>query len=580
MNYHYSLGDDVSIQLLGERPLITIRLRDLDKEVLSTSGNLSEAIQKYMNVSSLDELERWFPKAVMLLDGYDELCMIEGINVNHEMLLYDLYRADLMGFHFVITTRPKFISLGVDIPSQYISLLHFDSEQRECWLERYTSDKYCAQSIDNLVYNYIKDIDDDTTSCICDTPMTLYMLAAKKSSSSYLTNNWALYHHIFYEELSETEYNKMFPNSTRKYSHDIRILKDVLYRVSEEIAFRMYEKGNRSFYLSESELAQIVNDLSNQIPLLKDANMQMIAKRCYALCCYWKANSDQGVVEFLHNNIRDFFLAEKIYREMDQITYNLSVNEETISCYKVFITKLCTMFQYGVLETKVTEFIYLRAKYKLEKGEFDFSQYEYQNKLIKGIIVHLSRNSIVETGVLEVKLGLNLIQRITNILTCTVQVYRHIYEVNLKESEKIEWIAEKMEESSILQSLFKPIFCQVPVTITNDFMITLGSRGCFNGMDFRSYDLRNIGFQNSDIRNADFSNGILCGCDFSNARLDGTKFTNADIHYSSLQGASLNFCDMTGADLRGTELPDGFVSIEQNEQVEHLKDMEIVGLKI
>lgn len=37
---------------------------------------------------------------------------------------------------------------------------------------------------------------------------------------------------------------------------------------------------------------------------------------------------------------------------------------------------------------------------------------------------------------------------------------------------------------------------------------------------------------------------------------------------------------MTGADLRGTELPDGFVSMDQDEQVKHLKALQIIGLKI
>lgn len=584
MNYHYSIGDEVAVQLFGKRPLLTIRLRDLDKKDIADSGSLTSAIRKYMNLSSLDQMERLFPNAVMLLDGFDELCMIEGIGFDHENLIYDLYKKNLKGFHFIITTRPKFIRFGINLPSVYISLNHFDSDQRNIWLDKYTSAEYCAQAMDKTVYDYIKDIDDDTSSCICDTPMTLYMLAAKKGATEFLENNWALYHHIFYEELSETEYNKMFPNPDREYSHDISKLRDVLYQVSEEIAYRMYKNNNRSFYLHDNELLEIVEGLSNQIPVLKHANMKDISSHCYALCCYWKANFDRGVVEFLHNNIRDFFLAEKIYREMDAITQQIRDAEEIDydrPFCKMITNKLCSLFQYGVLETKVTEFLLLRAKYQAENNISDFAQYEYEYRLITNIISFISDKGITWSGVLAKEDPINPVQKITNILTCTIQLYRHIYEVYLKEPELIHWQKESpFETHNMFTFLFKSIFCQVPVTISSNYMITLGSRGYFNNINFNSCDLRNIGFQGSHIENANLSDTILCGCDFSNAILDGSNFTNADIHYASLEGASLKGCDMTGADLRGTELPDGFMSTDQAEQVEHLKSMRIDRLKV
>ena len=581
MNYLFSFGDESTLQFFSSRPLLTIRLRDLDKKDISENNSLSSAIRKYMNLSSLDELERLFPEAIMLLDGFDELCMIEGKGIDHTMLLYDLYKKNLKGFQFIVTTRPKFISYALEIPSQIMSLEHFDAEQREIWLNHYTSEEYCAQTISDAVYSYVKSIDDETDSCICDTPLTLYMLAAKKEASIFFENNWVLYHHIFWEELSETEYNKMFPDPDRKYSHDISMLRDVLYQVSEEIAYQMYKKENKSFYLSDDELSEIIRKLGNKIPVLKHANMQEIAERCYALCCYWKADSDRGVVEFLHNNIRDFFLAEKIYRDMNEVVKCIKENRTNEPGYIQIINKLCSLFQYGLLETKVVEFVYLRAKNKAEENELDFAQYEYQNQLITRIVAYLSSsNFVIDSNILTEKPIANLVQKITNILACMVQLYRNIYEAYLKKPELIRWVAESPISNNILISLFKPIFCQVPVTITSDYAITLGSRGYFNAMNFKSCDLRNIGFQGSQITIAKFSDTILCGCDFSYAILDGTDFTNADLHYASLEGASLKNCDMTGADLRGTELPDGFMSADQDEQVEHLKSLHIAGLRI
>lgn len=498
MNYHYSLGDEIATRLFGNRPLLTIRLRDLDKKDIAEKASLTTAICRYMNLCSLNELETLFPRAVMLLDGFDELCMIEGMQNQHEMLIYDLCRKDLNGFQFIVTTRPKFISREIDIPSKHIFLEHFDSEQRKTWLEYYTSAEYCAQTMDEEIYEYIKNIDDDTASCICDTPMTLYMLAAKSGTAMFLDNNWALYYHIFYEELSETEYNKMFPNPDRKYHHDIRKLRDALYQISEEIAYQMYREENRTFYLSDNELSDIIQNLSVKIPILKQANMQEVAERCYALCCYWKANSERGAVEFLHNNIRDFFLAEKIYREMNELALYLKANQN-VDCCTLITNKLCSLFQYGELDTKVSEFIFLRAKCNVEKNVFDFAKYEYENEWIAQIIAEMSRSGIMNSGVLNEKLFINPIQRISNIVKCTVQLYRHIYEVHLKETERIHWFPSTSIRSNILEDLFDQAFCQVPVTISSGYMFTLGSRGHFNNMDLGRRDLRYIGFKGSSI---------------------------------------------------------------------------------
>lgn len=587
MNYHYALQDDISDKLFGDRPLITIRLRDLDKDYISKDHSLSQAILNYMNVSSLDVLERLFPKAIMVLDGFDELCMIEGMENEHDYLLYDLFRKHLADFQFIVTSRPKFIKHNINLPSLQIYLQHFDAEQREKWLEHYTSTEYCGQNIDESVKTYIQNIDEEGSSCICDTPMTLYMLAAKKDSRLYLDNNWALYNHIFMEELSETEYNKMFPDPNRNYAHDINRLSSVIYQISEEIAYHMYKKQNQRFYLSDQELSDIITELSEHNPILKQVNIQDIAERCYALCCYWKPNSDRGAVEFLHNNIRDFFLAERIYRKMNDITEYASKNYGEADQHKVIAKKLCLLFPYAILETKVTEFLYLRAKYNAERNQTDFSTYEYQNKMVGGLLTYLTYSGIIESNVFACMSKNDPIQTIINIITCTAQTYRHVYEAHLRNNELIYWFgtsgrdgAKTITYNSMLITLFKQVFSLVPVTPSFDHTITMASRGYFCLISLLGSDLRNIGFQHSNLTSTNFSNSILCGCDFSHADLRFSDLSNADIHYACLTHALLDGCNMTGADLRGTELPDGFCSMDQNEQVEHLKSLNIPDLII
>lgn len=136
-----------------------------------------------------------------------------------------------------------------------------------------------------------------------------------------------------------------------------------------------------------------------------------------------------------------------------------------------------------------------------------------------------------------------------------------------------------VNKNGMLAQTFHSIFCQVPVTLDSESMLTMASRGEFSEVDFSSCDLRNIGFQRSHFVNAKFENAILIGCDFSDTVLTGADFTNADMHYSKLLEAEMDYCILTGLDLRGTDLPDGSCDIDQEEQIKHLKSLNIQGCR-
>ena len=366
----------------------------------------------------------------------------------------------------------------------------------------------------------------------------------------------------------------MIPDPERNYAHEVQVLKDVLYQISEELAYNMYKEGNQRFYLTEESLSGIIENLSKENPILRQLGMREIAQHCYALCCYWKANTEQGAVEFLHNNIRDFFLAEKIFRELNKL-----------ACkgrdFKIAdaIEKFAQLFKYGTLETKVTEFIYLRALYNKENMNSDFGSYEYKHKNMPAIICGVAGADIMIEKILNKELELPPVEIVTNIVTATTQTFRYLYEPYLTDREQIPWHEALREKNSFL-TLFRNVFSLVPVTLTEETMISMGSRGNYSGIAFAGKDLRNIDFQKSNLSQVDFSDTILCGSDFENTVLCKSKFNNADMHYASLKEADLQGCDMTGCDLRGTDLPDGFVSLNQEEQVEHLRGLNIIGLLI
>lgn len=330
-------------------------------------------------------------------------------------------------------------------------------------------------------------------------------------------------------------------------------------------------------FLRSSELFDIVREINerNEDSIdMEKVEMQMLAERCYGLCSYWKADSQDGMIEFYHNNIRDFFLCEKIYRELNRI-----YNNWCDSSIDKLISVVCRLFPFGPLETAVSRFLLFRAKHgkKCRTQEFPFCE-----ALLWNCLPRLFETLLTDGTVYDLKNSENPIQHILNVLTCTAQVYRHCYEPFLDDGRRIKWwgSVSNVNKNGMLVSAFHTIFCQVPVTFDDGSMLTMASCGDFSGIELQSCDLRNIGFQNSYIKKANFQNAILAGCDFSNTILTGSDFTNADIHYASLLGADLQECILTGADLRGTDLPDDTCSVDQEEQIAYLKVLKICGIRI
>lgn len=572
MNYHYAVNDEIGQVLFGEKQLITVRLRDLDKNSISKHNSLIPAIVEYLQVMSLDELEQRYPNSVMVLDGFDELCMIESLSRPMD-LIYDFFRKSIHSYKYIITSRPKYIEKNINIPNEYIVLQHFEIEKINEWIQRYTGIDFCGEIIDDRILDCLNSMDESSLATVCNTPMNLYMLVSKNTDSMLVNNIWALYRHIFYNEINETEYNAMFPRPNRNYEHDIILLRDVLYQISEEIAYRMYKSGNSKLYVNESELKSIINGLSSTMPILKKANTKEVAENCYALCCYWKEYVDRGAVEFLHNDIRDFFLAEKIYREMERLFKYRELDKE-MKCS--VSEELCELFKYGTLNTKVIEFLMFRSMNNKQNGVNDFASVEFERESFCDLITEMTMNCGVFAKTFQKEQKITPYEVISNVITCTIQVFRYVLEPYCPDNKHFI----SCGDFAGLKSWFGSAFHQVPVTASYDKAITLASKWNFASIDLEGLDLRGIGFCNSLLCNANLSNTVLAGCDFSECNLTGADFSDADAHYASFNRAKLDNCDFSGTDLRGTDLPDGFCSWDQQEQVEHLKSLDIYGLKI
>ena len=543
MNYHYALNDDDSKNMFGDKMLVTIRLRDLNKELIKE--NFCEALFEYTKTHDPDEFETIFENSVVVLDGYDELCMILGGTEYSlkDSMLEELLECFYDSLKFIITSRPHYInknSLRIEYDSIYLN--HFDKAKRDEWITAYR-DK-CRQSIDPNVLDFIKNIDENDAKGVCDTPFSLYMLAANREMSEQVLNNsWALYHKIFYSAISETPYNEIYSRIKKK--HSISKYKETIYQINEEIAYEMYKNNSKSesvFFLKDSKVKEIVRRVAEKN--CTDEDVKNLTEGSFALCCYWKNDAKDGAIEFYHNNIRDFFVCEKIFREINKLYDSVSSDELSDEEIQKFIDKFCELFLYGGLADKVTEFIGLRTEFGIKNNKNDFPKAEQAQKYLP----HFFEVMLTNGGRMNCVNSNNPFQAIINTLRCVAQVYRSVYRRYLNENEKIHWwnSVDNVNRNGMLRYVFKPVF-GVEVYLV----------GCFSefcGVDLRNCDLSHIIFTNSA-----FSNSNLSGSDLNNSVLYKVELIHAYLINANLQEAYLEEIDLRGAYLKGTNLQKAYL---------------------
>ena len=540
MNYHYALNDDDSKNMFGDKMLVTIRLRDLNKELIKE--NFCEALFEYTKTHDPDEFETIFENSVVVLDGYDELCMILGGTEYSlkDSMLEELLECFYDSLKFIITSRPHYInknSLRIEYDSIYLN--HFDKAKRDEWITAYR-DK-CRQSIDPNVLDFIKNIDENDAKGVCDTPFSLYMLAANREMSEQVLNNsWALYHKIFYSAISETPYNEIYSRIKKK--HSISKYKETIYQINEEIAYEMYKNNSKSesvFFLKDSKVKEIVRRVAEK-NCSTDEDVKNLTEGSFALCCYWKNDAKDGAIEFYHNNIRDFFVCEKIFREINKLYDSVSSDELSDEEIQKFIDKFCELFHYGELADMVSYFIGLRTEYGIKNNNDDFPKDDFpKTEQAKKYLPQFFEAMLTNGGRMKKCVNSNNpFQAIINTLRCIVRIYSSVYRRCLTNNEKIRWwdSVDKVNKNGMLRYIFKPVF---------------GAEGYLSdcSSDFRGVDLENCDLSYAILPNQDFSNSNLSNSDLNNSVLYKAQLINVDLQGANLRGALLQKSTLEGADL-------------------------------
>lgn len=298
------------------RPLHIIRLREYSK---SSIDDLCD------DIADSDKRKKISKDAVIVFDGLDELCMITGENDKDkaDKIIYKLVKqfyayAGADKRKIIITSRPGFVNQGdaikdIEIDFESVNLVQanyasFDKTKRDKFVDKIEkADIRLTESNKNAGCEYIRNIEkSDKISAIYSSPFILYLICCVqikdiKIEPSKLGNSWYLFRKIFHDLYMKSLYKDRNYNAhmEEKFSRN----KEKIYEKTCEFAFEMYKKG-----LGKDDVIRL-DDNDNELEDFKE---------CYALSCYFNKKND-GVIEFSHNYIRDFFICEYILKELNEV---------------------------------------------------------------------------------------------------------------------------------------------------------------------------------------------------------------------------------------------------------------------
>lgn len=546
--WHEQEGDDIAKKVLNGHPLLTVRLRDIDKKTIAQEKNLLAPILDYLQIPQGISSERKglllrrFPEAVLVLDGFDELCIIDGIT-ECEKLLFKLVRERLTGWSFIVTSRPHYIRKELGFSYTIIALEHFNKDKRAAWVNNYICASQGSQAMNPEIAEYIINGSEEG---VCDTPLSLYLLASGNIKKGDISNLWKLYRRLFHSEIAIRQYDKDdHPGS--------EYLKYV-YRLPGEVAHAIYRNGNVREYISGEELSGLIENIyqsSNAAQVFLKNNHSQIeyidyAQRCVALCCYWKVNEARGAIEFYHNNIRDFFLCEKIFDDLNAHYKSEKAPAEKATAIAYWFRN---NFRSGELPEKVCQFLWLRSLYGKNYNKIEFPMIEREERLLPLLFERILSDGTFFDGMDEH----HLFPAIASIIRCIGQVYRAVLEPFRENSELIVWWydVDEINRSGIFNLCAKSFF---GCGLGNPSWRNPGSYGSFKSLALSAIFLPETDLTGSDFSKSDLRNAILHGAYMPTINLSGADLSGANLEGAVLRGSILKETVLRNANLRRTNL--------------------------
>lgn len=553
--YHYKENDEIGKAIFLNAKLVCIRLRDV-----SISGvYYGNSILSYLGFKDIESFEKEFENAVIVLEGVDELGIINKTEALNVELFISEVRHAFSSHKIIVTSRPKYVNideLSKRIqPYSYLhySLNHYSAQKRKEWIYNYESKDGCSQKISQNTRRYILELNEEEASGVADTPLALYLLVSCDVTDELKNNKWVLYHAIFYEAIRYLPYNDSFKTKVEASSHRVFLdskFAGKLYTNVGNIAYKMFSNiPQKRYYLKDQELGEVLS-------YTKDDDEREAIKKCCVLCSYWKKDTENGALEFYHNNIRDFFMCEYIYRRFSEI----KIFDDFENSIQNFIELACEVFQYGFITKTTWEQTFVFLYYRMQSDRCAY--YHKDQKENKQIGLKMFERVLSES--LKSPIICKYNYTVSNYKAMKTVLHNYLVFLRIwfspitpdvlsyKDPDAI-WVENEMlkDWNTILTS---------SIRISDGTQISFASGVRFQNANFNERKLVEGCFERSEFVDSEFLSANLSKSNFSNTKLDSIDFSDSDLSYSFFDGATITKANLTKARLIGTSFKNAYIS--------------------
>lgn len=488
-----------------------------------SSRKTVQEMLSYMGFDSSDELDG----KIIIWDGYDEISASEEQRIRLLKTIGKLWGSKS---RVIITCRENYIS-NISQFEQYFDCYFLKPftrdlkndhkhDQIRLFAQKYQGKKDNESEISRKL-ELLLDSNNNDIEEIVGIPLILYMiLSVAMTNPCFINNSTNIYLEIF--KVNGGIYDKVLKN--RQYD-DAMIeeerskIKEAMQKFSQEIAFEMFINNSQKCSLGKAKLIinsmQIEKDLSS---ILSESFFRTNMK-------YAEVNHSDGIIEFVHRSLYEYFAALKIYNDFINELEQISNIENTYDKdnYTLHILKrLSNLFRWNIMSNEIINYlssffdIYKRENIIWEKILSD--QHFWENVFITMLKFGMVHDNKINDQ-LDIS-GDTFLRKVEKELICFENLIRFLQMIGgIALWEKIFLENASIDIRKRLELYFRlKHYEKLNISRFNLSYLDL-SRTNMNGYNFAGCNLTGTCFSEANLVNADFSDSLFEMTDLNNSRL-------------------------------------------------------------
>lgn len=498
-----------------------------------SSSNPWKQIKKVFGCDKDEE----YDKQVLILDGFDELCVLKGFEFKGKDFLLNLaeYIPVKINVKVLITSREHdgyYEKIPSNEPNIIEKTICWTEHEMEEWCDKYSSkknDEDIKKWCDDFKKNYFQ-LDKKRKEIFC-TPIILYICCHEKINISQ-------------NRTIADIYNKAFKNIvSREYSTGISVEYSdfltkqekaiVLWQLTKEVAYQMFlhdtlkEGANNDLIKkAKNRVQEIKKDILNKWNKTEvDKILNNMLDELPAIFHFASRDNKNGV-EFAHKTVGEYFTAVKIYED-----YFAKYNKE------YFDSKCMNNIPSDVVNSVSNDIFNAFGYKKIPDDIFDYLN---------------SMNFSIYNGIIDNANDGLYFERFSKVYEELMKTHKWC-EYNCLPPTINEYKIEDLFISSQLCLTFGNLaYFLTERGFTNDNNIA----ECKNITHLLSSQYSSVNLHNWNFNHADLSYGYFDHANLNDAHLKGAKFEGAHLKDANLKGAHLESTNLERAILEGAHLED------------------------